>query len=139
MKKIALLFGIVIALGVGNTSYAQKGGKPPKKNEKTEKTVKEDKKMTPEERAAKRTEGMKTELGLSEEQTKEVAALNLKHAQEMEALRKEMEALRAEAKQKKTAHKVAIKTVLTDEQRKLLEQKEQENKETKQGEEELED
>jgi Spy/CpxP family protein refolding chaperone len=82
---------------------------------------------------------MKTELGLSEEQTKEVAALNLKHAQEMEALRKEMEALRAEAKQKRTAHKVAIKTVLTDGQRKLLEQKEQENKETKQGEEELED
>lgn len=139
MKKIALLFGIVIALGLGNTTYAQKGGKPPKKNEKTEKTVKEDKKMTPEERAAKRTESMKTELGLSEQQTKEVAALNLKHAQEMEALRKEMEALRAEAKQKRAAHKTAIKAVLTDEQRKLLEQKEQENKENKEGEEELDD
>jgi hypothetical protein len=139
MKKIALLFGIVIALGVGNTSYAQKGGKTPKKTEKTDKSDKGEKKMTPEERAAKRTESMKTELGLSEEQAKEVAALNLKHAQEMEALRKEMEALRAEAKQKKTAHKAAIKAILTDEQRKLLEQKEQENKENKQGEEELED
>jgi protein CpxP len=139
MKKIALLFGIVIALGVGNTSYAQKGGKPPKKTEKTEKSDKDEKKMSPEERAAKRTESMKTELGLSDQQTNEVAALNLKHAQEMDALQKEMEALKAEMKKKKDAHKTAINAVLTDEQRKLLEQKEQEHKENKEGEEEHED
>jgi hypothetical protein len=134
MKKIALLFGIIIALGLGNTTYAQKGGKPPKKNEKTEKSDKGEKKMTPEERAAKRTESMKTELGLTEQQTNEVAALNLKHAQEMEALRKEMEALRAEMKKKKDAHKAALKQVLTVEQQKLLEEKEKARKESQNGE-----
>jgi hypothetical protein len=124
MKKVALMIGLIAAIGLGNTSYSQDGPPPHKREKGTN--------VTPEERAAKRTERMKTELSLSEQQTKEVGALNLKHAQEMEALR-------AEAKQKRTAHKAAIKAVLTDEQRKLLEQKEQENKENKQGEEELED
>jgi Spy/CpxP family protein refolding chaperone len=124
MKKVALMIGLIAAIGLGNTSYSQDGPPPHKREKGTN--------VTPEERAAKRTERMKTELSLSEQQTKEVGALNLKHAQEMEALR-------AEAKQKRAAHKAAIKAVLTDEQRKLLEQKEQENKENKQGEEELED
>ena len=118
------MIGLIAAIGLGNTSYSQDGPPPHKREKGTN--------VTKEERAAKRTERMKTELSLSEQQTKEVGALNLKHAQEMEALR-------AEAKQKRAAHKAAIKAVLTDEQRKLLEQKEQENKENKQGEEELED
>jgi len=124
MKKVALMVGLIVAIGLGNASYSQDGPPPHKREKGTN--------VTNEERAAKRTERMKTELSLSEQQTKEVGALNLKHAQEMEALR-------AEAKQKRAAHKAAIKAVLTDEQRKLLEQKEQENKENKQGEEELED
>jgi Spy/CpxP family protein refolding chaperone len=124
MKKAVLMLGLIVVIGLGNASYSEDGPPPHKREKGTN--------VTPEERAAKRTERMKTELSLSEQQTKEVGALNLKHAQEMEALR-------AEAKQKRTAHKAAIKAVLTDEQRKLLEQKEQENKETKQGEEELED
>ena len=47
---------------------------------------------------------MKTELSLSEQQTKEVGALNLKHAQEKDVLQKQMEALR-EMKQKRDAQK----------------------------------
>jgi hypothetical protein len=131
MKKAVLMLGLIVVIGLRNASYSEDGPPPHKREKGTN--------VTPEERAAKRTERMKTELSLSEQQTKEVGALNLKHAQEIDVLQKQMEALRAEAKQKRTAHKVAIKTVLTDGQRKLLEQKEQENKETKQGEEELED
>jgi Spy/CpxP family protein refolding chaperone len=75
---------------------------------------------------------MKTELSLSEQQTKEVGALNLKHAQEMDVLQKQMEALREEMKQKRDAQKAAIDAVLTEEQRKILQAKIEERKENHQ-------
>jgi protein CpxP len=121
MKKVALIVGLIVAIGLGNASYGQDGPPPHKREKGTN--------VTPEERAAKRTERMKTELSLSEQQTKEVGALNLKHAQEMDVLQKQMEALREEMKQKRDAHKAAIDGVLTEEQRKILQAKIEERKE----------
>ncbi len=121
MKKVALMLGLIVAIGLGNASYSQDGPPPHRKEKGTN--------VTPEERATKRTERMKTELSLSEQQTKEVGALNLKHAQEMDVLQKQMEALRAEMKQKRDAHKTAIDSVLTEEQRKILQEKIEERKE----------
>lgn len=119
MKKVALL-GLIGLMGFATNGFAQ--DVEPKKDPQ------EFEKMTPEERAEKRTEHMKKELNLSEEQTKEIKALNVSHMKEMEEIRKEMKRLKAEAKAKKEAHHEKVSEVLTDEQRDKHEAKMAEHK-----------
>lgn len=87
-----------------------------------------DKQMTPEEQALKRTEKMKTELGLSESQEQEIYQINLAHLIEMNKLREEHKVLKEKMKTEKEATRKKIKSVLTPEQNAIFEQKEEERK-----------
>lgn len=77
-------------------------------------------KKTPQERAKMRTEHMAKELGLSPEQQAKVEAINLKYADQVEAVRSEREAERTAkreaAKAMHDAHDAEMKAVLTAEQ-----------------------
>lgn len=77
---------------------------------------------TPQERADAQTSRMTKELALTKEQAIKVEAINLKYAQEAEALRAEREAQReamrkgGKGKAMHTAHEEELKAVLTAEQ-----------------------
>jgi periplasmic protein CpxP/Spy len=75
---------------------------------------------TPEERAKLRTEHMTKELALSPEQQAKVEAINLKYADQVEAVRSEREAERTAkreaAKAMHDAHDAEMKAVLTADQ-----------------------
>ncbi|MGV3638224.1 MAG: hypothetical protein ACO1NQ_11345 [Flavobacteriales bacterium] len=75
---------------------------------------------TPEERAKARTERMTKELSLSPEQQAKVEAINLKYADQVEAVRAEHEAERTAkrdaAKAMHDAHDAEMKAVLTPDQ-----------------------
>lgn len=88
----------------------------------------EEKNMTPEERATKRTEKMKAELSLSEAQTSEIYTINLAHIKEMDKLREEQKVLREKMKAEKEATRTKIKAVLTAEQNVIFDQKAEEHK-----------
>ena len=111
MKKMVALAGLAVCLFVGNTTFAQGPGNGKGAD------------LSPEQRAEKRTEKMKEELDLTAEQTEKIAALNLEHMQEMEALRKQMEALRQEMKAKRDKHKAEVDKVLTPEQKQKHDEK----------------
>jgi len=85
MKKIIaiLAFGVLVT----GTSFAQ-NTLPKEKNNRSENRVSNRaQRLTPEERAAKRTEMLAQKLDLSAKQKKQLQALNLKQAQEQEAFR----------------------------------------------------
>lgn len=77
-------------------------------------------KKTPQERAKARTEHMTKELALSPEQQAKVEAINLKYADQVEAVRSEREAERTAkreaAKAMHDAHDAEMKAVLTADQ-----------------------
>jgi hypothetical protein len=86
----------------------------------------------PEERAAKLTEWMKTNLQLTDDQVAQVSGINLKYAQKNEALRNSTEARAAKFKKLKgyDADKEAeLKKLFTDEQFKIYQTKKEEIKE----------
>jgi periplasmic protein CpxP/Spy len=80
----------------------------------------EKEKRTPQERAKARTEHMTKELALSPEQQAKVEAINLKYADQVEAMRSEREAERTAkreaAKAMHDAHDAEMKAVLTADQ-----------------------
>ncbi len=80
----------------------------------------EKEKRTPQERAKARTEHMTKELALSPEQQAKVEAINLKYADQVEAVRSEREAERTAkreaAKAMHDAHDAEMKAVLTADQ-----------------------
>jgi len=92
---------------------------PVKKTEK-EKQLTEG---TPEERAQKRTDQMKTELSLDANQVSQIYAINLAHITEMDKLRAEQKALKEKIKAQHESTKAKIKEVLTPEQNVIFDAK----------------
>lgn len=111
MKKIVLATALLIS---ASASFGQ--------------DTKGEENLTPEERAKKRTEKMKTELTLSDAQTSEIYAINLEHITEMDKLREEQKALREKMKAEKEEARAKIKAVLTAEQNVIFDQKAEEHK-----------
>lgn len=107
MKKWILTSGLVLMIGL--SSFAQqRGGERP----------------TPEQRATRMTDKMAEELKLSDDQKKQILAINLENAkkreQDMELREKENEARKADMEAKKAEMKKqedSIKAILTEEQR----------------------
>lgn len=97
-------------LFMGFNADAQRRGGPP----------------SPEDMSAKQTEHMTEKLGLSEDQTAKVKAINLTYAQKIQEAREENSGDRSAMQEITTAinkEKAAeLKTVLTDEQYKTFEQ-----------------
>lgn len=81
----------------------------------------EHKKLSPEERAEKKTAKMTETLNLSPDQAAKIKTINLAHFEEMDRLKAEMKANRENLKTETDA-------VLTDEQKKILEEKKAEKK-----------
>ena len=123
MKK-----GILVAAFIGllNVGLAQEGpgGQGGPEGPDREKFMS----MTPEERAEKRTEKMAEVLDLSDDQKKQIKKINLDHAYAMESIHEEGKALKEKAKKQKDDTRNSIESVLTDEQLKILEEKEEERK-----------
>jgi Spy/CpxP family protein refolding chaperone len=114
MKKLMTTIGIGLMIAIISPATAQEG--------KPTNAKKEHKDLTPEERAQKRTDKMTKELELSEEQAKQVYAINLNDAKEMEAIRIEKEKLKKRAKAQREKSKAEMDNVLTAEQKVKMEQ-----------------
>lgn len=102
VKSISFLLFICLTISL-NTIQAQRGGKQ----------------MTAKERAAKQTERMTEQLGLSEAQAADVAAINLKYTERAESLRtngKDREANRAAMETMRAEQNTELKTILTPQQ-----------------------
>lgn len=110
MKTFTLLT-IFIGL-LGSASIAQEDLPKDDLRKKREKIEK----LTPQEKADKRTDKMNEVLNLTDEQTTKINAINLEHATEMEAIKKEMKALKKKAKIRREATKKGIESVLDSEQ-----------------------
>jgi hypothetical protein len=111
VKRIMLFCAIIVST---TTSFGQENH--------------DDKNMTPEERATKRTEKMKAELSLTEAQTTEIYSINLAHIKEMDKLREEQKVLHEKMKAEKEATRTKIKAILTAEQNIIFDQKAEEHK-----------
>lgn len=104
MKKLVLVFGMLAM--VFAQGLAQENANRERKN------------WTPEERAEKMTARMVTELDLNESQQKEIYAINLKRANDMQVHREQM-------KEKQASYQAEIEKSLNDVQKaKLAERKE---------------
>lgn len=111
MKKLVLVFGMLAM--VFAQGMAQENANRERKN------------WTPEERAEKMTARMVTELDLNEWQQKEIYAINLKRANDMQVHREQMKAQRGQMKEKQASYQAEIEKSLNDEQKaKLAERKE---------------
>lgn len=120
MKKLVLVFGMVAL--VFSQSIAQEVAKNERKS------------WTPEERAEKMTSRMAAELELNEKQQKEIYAVNMKRANDMQAHREQMKAQRGQMKEKQANYQAEIEKSLTDAQKaKLAEKKENRKSEYKKG------
>jgi pyruvate/2-oxoglutarate dehydrogenase complex dihydrolipoamide acyltransferase (E2) component len=108
MKKLMTTIGVGLMIAFISPAVAQ--------------DKKEFKKMSVEERAQKRTDKMTKNLGLSNDQAKDVYKINLEHAKKMEELRKQKK-----AQNEKT--KAELDKVLTDEQKKKAEELREKRKE----------
>ncbi len=128
-KTLITTIGIGLMLMVSTISFAQ--------DTKTEPTKKEaHQKLTPEEKATKRTEKMTKHLELSEDQAQKIHTINLDYANKMEAHKKEMQKIKAKIKSEREKAKSEIDKILTDEQKVKLEEmkkKKQANKKEHQG------
>jgi hypothetical protein len=110
MKTRHFLFVIIATLLVGNMFALQppSGDRPQR---------------TPEERAKRETEWMKTDLTLTEKQIPLVDTINLKYAKKLNELRKQMEgqdreAMRPKMQELQTQKNEELKPVLTEDQMK---------------------
>ncbi len=121
MKKVAVVVAMIGLMLGGISAHGQVGSETPHQEKQMD--------QSPDQRAEKRTQRMKETLSLTEDQTKKVGEINLKHEVEMESVRVKMRALKEEARVKREAYKKELDQVLTEEQRKLLEAKKAENKE----------
>lgn len=91
------------------------------------------KKPTPEERAKKMSEKMKTELDLTDDQTKKIEAVNVETIKKKRALEEEIKALRAKVKAVKENQKTKYKEILTPEQFEKLQEMVKERREKHKG------
>ena len=111
MKRAGITMVFIICLGVIPT-FGQDNpplGKCPAER-------KEMKDMTPEERAEERTKRMTEELGLTEDQAKEIYKINLEHAKKMDELMAERKQLHDKFKAEHEEMKASVDKVLTPEQ-----------------------
>jgi len=105
MKKLILAFAVLVSVG----AFAQKGGNEgPRKD------------FNPEKMAEKRSEKLKADLKLTDQQFAAVSKLNKESVAIREAERKEM---KAKHDAKKLAYKNEMKKILTPEQYKTFEEK----------------
>lgn len=107
MKKLILAFAVLISVSVG--AFAQKGG-----NNGTRKE------FNPEKMAEKRSERLKADLKLTDQQFAAVTKLHKESVASRVAERKEM---KAKHDAKKSAYKSEMKKILTPEQYKTFEEK----------------
>jgi|688.fasta_scaffold213345_2 Spy/CpxP family protein refolding chaperone len=107
MKKLILSLAVISALSVG--AFAQKSGNKGGKRD-----------FNPEKMAEKRSEKLKADLKLTEQQFAAVTKLNKESVANREAERKEM---KAKHDAKKSAYKNEMKKILTPEQYKTFEEK----------------
>ncbi|WP_255038595.1 hypothetical protein [Lacihabitans soyangensis] len=107
MKKLIMSLAVISALSVG--AFAQKSGNEVGKRE-----------FNPEKMAEKRSERLKADLKLTDEQFAAVTKLNKESVANREAERKE---LKAKHDAKKSAYKNEMKKILTPEQYKTFEEK----------------
>ncbi len=121
MKKTFLVIAMIGLMVGGNWASAQDDSSPKSRPEKQMD-------HSPKQKAAKRTERMTEELGLSADQSKRVGEINLNHAEEMEVIHKQMRELKDQAKAKKDAYEKEIDSVLTEEQRVIRAKKMEEHK-----------
>lgn len=112
MKTLAIITLMMSA----SLSFAQ-GERSESKNDK----------LTVTEKAEKRTEKMTELLSLSEEQKEQVYQINIKHIENMDALKIERELLHQKIKSAKDITKSELDAVLSDEQKAILEQKKEEH------------
>mgnify|MGYP006947770344 FL=1 len=107
MKKLILAFAVLVSVSAGD--FAQKGGNEgPRKD------------FNPEKMAEKRSERLKSDLKLTDDQFAAVTKLNKASVANREAERKEM---KAKHEAKKSAYKSEMKKILTPEQYKTFEEK----------------
>jgi len=121
MKKVAVLVAMIGLMVGGISAYGQEGTEKPREEKQMDRT--------PKQRADKKTERMKEDLSLSDDQTKKIGEINLKHEEEMESVRVKMRALKEEARLKREAYDKEVDQILTEEQRKIREAKKAEQKE----------
>ena len=107
MKKLMMSLAVISALSVG--AFAQKSGKEGSKRD-----------FNPEKMAEKRSEKLKVDLKLTDQQFAAVSKLNKASVASREAERKEM---KAKHDAKKLAYKNEMKKILTPEQYKTFEEK----------------
>ena len=107
MKKLILSLAVISALSLG--AFAQKNGNEGGKRD-----------FNPEKMAEKRSERLKADLKLTDEQFAAVTKLNKESVATHEAERKEM---KAKHDAKKSAYKNEMKKILTPEQYKTFEEK----------------
>ena len=109
MKNLMTTIGLGLMIAFISPTFAQDGKKGDKQEQKQN--------MTPEQKAQKKADKMKAELGLTDEQAKEVYEINLKHINAMEPIREEMKKIKAKAKAEREKTKAEMDKVLTDEQK----------------------
>lgn len=73
-------------------------------------------KLTPTQKAERKTEKLTKELNLDKNQSEKILAIHLNTAREQEEIKKEMEQLKQKMKTIRTANQKEIKSVLTEEQ-----------------------
>jgi Spy/CpxP family protein refolding chaperone len=126
MKKLITTVGLGILIALTSVNFAQDH---PIKHKTL--TKDERKNMSAEEKAKHKTDRMTKKLDLSEDQAKQIYALNLESEQEREVLKAEMKKLKEKSKAKRLEKMADIEKILTAEQNekiKALKAKRQEKK-----------
>ena len=122
MKRVAFL--TLVTFIISGSAFAQEDNK----REPLGMDHKEMEKLSPEEKAEKRTAKMKEGLGLSDEQAAKIEQINLDFATEMDKIHEQMKALKDKAHEMREKTKGEIESVLTDEQKEKFEKKVEEHK-----------
>lgn len=124
MKKGIIVMGLVMMASLTNVVYSQERNLTEEQQEKKA----EWENLTPEEKAAKKTEQMTAELDLSEDQASKIEAINLAFIIEMEKIKEERKALKEKAKAQREKTKKEIDEVLTTSQKEKMDAKMEERK-----------
>lgn len=116
MKKLMTTVGLGILIALTSVTFAQDH---PIKHKTL--TKDERKNMSAEEKAKHKTDRMTKKLDLSEDQAKQIYALNLESEQEREVLKAEMKKLKEKSKAKRLEKMADIEKILTAEQNEKIE------------------
>ncbi|MFK8037005.1 MAG: hypothetical protein AB8B74_01850 [Crocinitomicaceae bacterium] len=114
MKKTILTLCLLVLMAGITKSFAQQSEVVMKKKQHV--------KLSPAERAKKKTDQMTKSLALDKNLAETIYQLNLKYAKEQDALRAEKLALKKKAVTEKTKHHAKVSTVLSEEQNAKLEE-----------------